>query len=61
MENYAANIRLKDEKQLQSKNLIWFAAIHQDQKVKQGVQKGESKTGLHQHFLLLGSIITKNL
>ena len=34
MENYAANFQLKNGKQLTSKDLIWFAAIHSDRDIK---------------------------
>ncbi len=60
MENYATNFHLKDGKKLNSKNLVWFATIHQNRKIKDGDHKGQTKTGLHQHIHILVSAKDKS-
>ncbi|MEK6478323.1 DUF5712 family protein [Catalinimonas sp. 4WD22] len=54
MRNYAVNFQHKD-KPLSSKDLIWFATIHEERKVKEGEQKGVSKSGSHQHVHIIVS------
>ncbi|MFB9865679.1 DUF5712 family protein [Rufibacter immobilis] len=58
MELYASNFRLKDGRQLQSKDLVWFAALHlerefrgTDKEVLAGqAQVGERRPGLQTHL-----------
>ena len=52
MENYAANFHLNDGRQLTSDDLLWFATVHNERKLKQTndqQKKGIPKAGLHTH------------
>lgn len=58
MENYAKNFNLKEDRELSSKDLVWYATIHNDrtykgwdQDVKDGlVKQGDKKSGLNTHI-----------
>lgn len=58
IENYAGNFKLKNDKKLDTNNLIWFATVHEtrkfsgtDQEVKDGKAKsGALKEGLQTHI-----------
>lgn len=63
MRNYAGNFQLKNGKAIDSKDLVWFAAIHHgrtykgtDLEVKEGNAKsGELKPGLNMHVHVIVS------
>ena len=63
MENYAKNFTLKDGKQLEGKDLVWYGIIHEtrkyqwdDKEVKEGkAQKGEQKQGVQTHIHIVVS------
>ena len=60
MENYAANFSLKSGKVLEAKDLLWYATLHRERKLKEGPQPGTSKAGLHQHVHVLVSAQDKS-
>ncbi len=63
MENYASNFKLKSGQELESKDLVWFAAIHRereysgtDAEVKAGrARSGELKSGDQTHIHIIVS------
>ena len=63
MRNYAANFQLKGGKGIEGKDLLWFAAIHQNRtykgnapEVKEGqVKSGARKPGLQTHLHVIVS------
>ena len=58
MQNYAANFQLSDGRQLTSDDVLWFATVHDERKLKQADgqhKKGTPKAGLHTHVHVIVS------
>lgn len=63
MENYAANFNLSNGRQLTSDDLLWFATVHEERKLKHGddqQKKGTPKSGLHTHVHVIVSAKDQN-
>ena len=69
MENYAGNFNLKNDKKLDTNNLVWFATVHEtrkfsgtDHEVKEGNAKsGDLKEGLQTHIHVIISARDKEM